>query len=256
MKVLLEIVPDADAVDDLASEEAQAEFVKAFREVVRVNNVLASFAEFRPEDLALPAQDFEDFKSKYLDLSQRGKEQGGDDPAPGMLDGIDFELELLRRDDINVAYILALLTSLSAAEKGGRDSRKTREMRRRIFELLLSEVQLRDKRELIEAFIDQKMPLLGPEDDVRAAFAAFWSEERAKAFGKLIENEKLDPAGFERLVQEMVLTGKPPAHDAVVAIMTVKPGILARKAAIARVIDGIETLMATFDEGIGELEGE
>ena len=250
---LLEIVPDADTVDDLPNEEAQAEFVKAFREVIRVGNVLASFAEFRPEDLTLPAQAFEDFKSKYLDLASRGK-TGGDDAPAGMLDGIDFELELLRRDDINVAYILALLTSLRAAEQGGKPSRKSREMRRRIFELLLSEVQLRDKRELIEAFIDRKMPLLGPGDDVRAAFATFWSEERAKAFAKLIADEKLDPAGFERLMQEIVLTGKPPAHDAAVAIMTVKPGILARKAAIARVIGGIEALMATFDDGVGELD--
>lgn len=63
-------------------------------------------------------------------------------------------------------------------------------------------------------------------------------------------------AGIELLVQKMVLTGKPPAHDEVVAIMTMKSGILARKAAIARVIGGIESLMATFDEGIGELEEE
>lgn len=256
VKALLEIVPNPDAVDDLADEEQQAAFVKAFREVIRAGNVLSSFAEFRPEDLTLPAQDFEDFKSKYLDLSTRGQTGGGDDPQPGVLEGIDFELELLRRDDINVAYILALLTSLGAVEQGGKDGRKAREMRRRIFDLLLSEVQLRDKRELIEAFIDQKMPLLGPDDDIRAAFAAFWSEERAKAFGKLVETEKLDPAGFDRLMQEIVLTGKPPAHDAVVAIMTVRPGILGRKAAIARVIGGIETLMATFDDGVGELDGE
>jgi len=255
VKALLAITPDADAVDDLVDEQQQAAFVKAFRDVIRVNNVLASFAEFQPEDLTLPAQDFEDFKSKYLDLAQRGKGTGGDDTPETTLDGIDFELELLRRDDINVAYILALLTSLSAAEKGGKDSRKSREMRRRIFELLLSEVQLRDKRELIEAFIDQKMPMLGPEDDVRAAFAAFWSDERAKAFTGLIKTEHLDPTGFNILIREMLITGKRPAHDAVVAIMTQKPGILARKAAIARVIEGIETLLAKFDDGVGELDG-
>jgi type I restriction enzyme R subunit len=241
---LLEITPSPDAVDDLRDEEAQAEFVKAFREVIRVGNVLTSFAEFQPEDL-----------SKYLDLATRGKDTDGEVMTTGMLEGIDFELELLRRDDINVAYILALLTSLRAAEGGGKDSRKSREMRRRIFELLLSQVQLRDKRELIEAFIDQKMPLLSPDADIRAAFATFWSEERAKAFSGLIAAEKLDPAGFDLLSREMVITGKRPAHDAVVAIMTVKPGILARKAAVGRVIDGIEGLLATFDEGVGELDG-
>lgn len=104
--------------------------------------------------------------------------------------------------------------------------------------------------------IDQKMPKLGPDDNLRAAFVAFWAEERAKAYARLIETEKLDPAGFERLTREMLLTGKTPAHSAVVATMIKKPGILARKAAISRVIDGIETLMATFDDGIGELDEE
>ncbi|WP_322891439.1 MULTISPECIES: type I restriction endonuclease subunit R, EcoR124 family [unclassified Yoonia] len=134
------------------------------------------------------------------------------------------------------------------------ESLKSHEMRRRIFELMLSQVQRRDKRDLIEAFIDQRMPLLSPDADIRAAFAAIGSEERPKAFVNLIAAKKLDPAWFNLHSGEMVITGMRPAHDATVAIMMIKLGILARKAAVGRVIFGIEGLLATFDEGGGELD--
>ncbi len=178
------ITPTPDAVDALPHEEAQAEFVKAFRKLLRLRNVLASYSEFDPAHLPLAEQEYEEFKSKYLDLAQRGQGGGGEEETPpDPLAGIDFELELLRRDDINVAYILALLLALNGAvQEGGAGSRKAKAQRKRIFDLLMSEVQLRGKRELIEAFIDQKMPMLGPNDDVRVAFRAFWEEERAKAY--------------------------------------------------------------------------
>lgn len=88
---------------------------RAFRDVMRIRNVLASFSEFDPGALTLTPQEFEDYKSKYLDLAQRGEGSGGDgaDAQPSPLTAIDFELELIRQDEINVAYILALLIALA-----------------------------------------------------------------------------------------------------------------------------------------------
>lgn len=254
---LVAITPTPDAVDALPHEEAQAEFVKAFRKLLRLRNVLASYSEFDPADLTLSEQEYEEFKSKYLDLAQRGQGGGGEEETPDPLAGIDFELELLRRDDINVAYILALLLALNGAvQEGGADSRKAKAQRKRIFDLLMSEVQLRGKRELIEAFIDQKMPMLGPDDDVRVAFRSFWEEERAKAYAGLIERENLEPEAFDALHRDILFSGKRPLADEVVAAMRVKPNILKRKAAIERVLQGIEELISTFDEGVGDMGDE
>lgn len=108
------------------------------------------------------------------------------------------------------------------------------------------------KRELIEAFIDQKMPLLGPDDDVRVAFRTFWEEERTKAYLGLIEREGLDPAAFEALHRDILFSGKQPLADEVVAAMRLKPNILKRKAAVARVLHGIEQLISAFGEGVGD----
>lgn len=248
------IAPDPDAVDALEDENAQAEFARAFRDVLRLRNVLSSYSEFEPEHLPVSEQEFEDYKGKYLDLSQRATGEGeGEGDTP--LAEIDFELELLRRDEINVAYILALLMSLNTSlQEGGRSSRKARAQRKRIFDLLINEVQLRPKRELIEEFIDRQMPMLGPEDRLDEAFEAFWAQKRDAAFSDLVTQEQLDPERLQGLVAEMHFSGKPPLADAVVAAMAVKPGILGRKAAVTRVIRGIEEILEVFEEGVGEFD--
>ncbi len=251
------ITPDPDAVDALPDEDAQAAFVKAFREVIRIRNVLASFSEFKEGHLSIAPQEFEDFKSKYLDLAQRtGGDTGGGEEPPSPLEGIDFELELIQRDEINVAYILALLMALgkSSGEVKKGSERRAEETRRRIFELLLSEPQLRNKREHIERFVDQRMPMLAPDDDVREAFVRFWNEERSNAYDELCARENLEPDRVSRLVRHMVFTGKRPLADTVVEAMREKPGILKRGDAVERVVSGVEKIVATFDEGIGDIE--
>ncbi|NBZ88908.1 type I restriction endonuclease subunit R [Stagnihabitans tardus] len=251
---LLALTPTPDAVDDLADEDAEAEFVKRFRELIRIRNVLASYSEFKPEDLPIAAQIYEDFKSKYLDIAQKTKKTP-DPIEPSPLDALDFELELIRRDEINVAYIVALLMTLSASIKEGSvSSAKAKAQRKRIFDLLLSETQLRDKRDLITRFIDEKMPMLGPDEDLHAAFATYWSAERDAAFARFCAEEKLAPVAFGELFGRMIYTGKAPLGDEVVAAMTEVPSILKRRPAVERIIIGMQSLLSTFDEAIGDIE--
>ena len=43
--------------------------------LMRVKNVLASYTDFNWDDLAIDEQDFEDYKSKYLDLYDKVKQE-------------------------------------------------------------------------------------------------------------------------------------------------------------------------------------
>ena len=70
---LLALTPTVRSVKNLAHEEAELQFVKIFRELMRLRNVLESFSEFNDEDLALPAQRFADYRSAYLDLYDKVK---------------------------------------------------------------------------------------------------------------------------------------------------------------------------------------
>jgi type I restriction enzyme R subunit len=64
---LLKVVPTVNSVNNLQSEEDELEFIKAFRELMRIKNTMATFADFVWEDLAMNEQLFEDYKSKHLD---------------------------------------------------------------------------------------------------------------------------------------------------------------------------------------------
>jgi hypothetical protein len=77
-----------------------------------------------------------------------------------ILEDIDFELVLVHRDEINVAYILKLLARLKADEH----TAKGEAMRKQIMSLLSSDVELRSKRELIEKFIAEHLPKITDAD--------------------------------------------------------------------------------------------
>ncbi len=251
---LFTIVQTPDAVDDLPDENAQAAFVKAFRDLIRIRNVLATFSEFDETSLPVSPQDFEDFKSKYVDMAHR-LSQTDEEEVPPAFDGIDFELELIRRDDINVSYIIALLTSMNLMDGEGDDGkRKAKQYRKRIFELLQSEVSLRGKRPYIEKFIDQKLPMLEPEDDIRQAFSDFWSDERSQAFKDFEDEHGLKHSEFQALVSQMMFSGKQPLADEVMNALKDKPSILMRRKKVEAVISGINALVEVFDENIGEMD--
>ncbi|WP_317170497.1 type I restriction endonuclease subunit R, EcoR124 family [Flammeovirga aprica] len=139
LKELQGIAPTVESVDELLGEEDQLEFVKAFRELMRLKNVLGGFADFDFDDLQMSEQEFEDYKSKYLDIHDSTKGQGKEKVS--ILDDVDFELELIHRDEINVSYILRLLGKLHALT----EEQKAKQ-RKAIVDMMAGEAQLRSKK--------------------------------------------------------------------------------------------------------------
>jgi type I restriction enzyme R subunit len=105
---LKDIAPTIGSVDNLISEEEMFEFVRRFRELIRIKNILTTFSDFSFDKLAIDEQSFEDYKSKYLDIYDRVKSDHSKDKV-SILEDVDFELELIRRDEINIDYIISLL---------------------------------------------------------------------------------------------------------------------------------------------------
>lgn len=98
-------------MNELPSENEELEFVTAFRELLRIKNVLTTFTEFDFSDLDIDEQTFEDYKSKYLDIRDKVRNHKSNEKV-SILDDIDFEVELIHRDEVNVVYILTLLADL------------------------------------------------------------------------------------------------------------------------------------------------
>ena len=79
--------------------------------MIRIKNVLDCFTEFTFDDLPIDEQTFADFRSKYLDLYDKVRSETQKEKV-SILDDIDFEVELISRDKINVSYIINLLMNM------------------------------------------------------------------------------------------------------------------------------------------------
>lgn len=240
---LLKVVPTVASVNNLPSEVEKFEFIKAFRELMRLKNVLSTFTEFEFDDLVMSEQDFEDYKSKYLDIYDSNKGPGKEKVS--ILNDVDFELELIHRDEINVSYILKLLAKLKDAAPEDQEKQK-----KAIVELIVGESQLRSKRELIEKFINQTLPGIEDSEDIPEEFSNFWTRERVEAIKNLSEEESLDAEKLEQVIGDFIYTEKEPLRDDIIGMMTKRPSLRERKTIAERVKTKIMDFVETFINGI------
>lgn len=239
---LLKIAPTVNSVNDFPSEIEELEFIKAFRELMRLKNVLTTFADFSFDHLSMSEQLFEDYKSKYLDLYDKVKSNHQKEKV-SILEEIDFELELIHRDEINVAYILKLLANLK-----GKDQDKKR---KEIIDLLSGEAHLRSKRELIEKFIQQNLPYIDDADDIPDAFEKYWNDEQIIAFKKLCQEENLSTDKVEKIIEGYLFAEREPLRDEVLdLILGDKPSVLERKKVGDRILSKILKFVETFINGM------
>jgi type I restriction enzyme R subunit len=244
-KKLLEIAPTINSVNALQTEEDELKFVTAFRDLMRVKNVLASFSDFDWNDLSMTEQQFEDYKSKYLDLHDKVKGEHEKEKV-SILDDVDFELELIHRDEINVSYIIQLLIKLKANQK-----KEAEQIEKEIINLLNTEVQLRSKKELIEKFIQENLPVILDTDDIPQEFEKFWNKEQEKSFLQLVEDEKLSRERTQALIETYLYSEREPLRDEVLELLKgEKPTLLQRKKTGDRILTKIIKFVETFINGV------
>ena len=128
--------------------------------IIKTENNGVFLSDFKWANLSMTEQLFEDYKSKYLDLYDKVKSNNQKEKV-SILEDVDFELELIHRDEINVAYIIQLLIKLKSKVRA--DVAQTE---KEIFNLLNTEAHLRSKRELIEKFIQANLPTIKDTDDI------------------------------------------------------------------------------------------
>src|SRR5690606_28710331 len=208
------VAPEIESVDKYRTEEEKLEFITAFRDLMRLLNILKSFADF----------EFDGYKSKYLDLwTDRSKNP--ENGKESILNDVDFELELIHRDEINVSYILSLLANLKDANlKGDKLEQKKKEIR----DILSSDAKLRSKRELIEKFIEENLPFISDGDTVNEAFEEYWDKEKNLAFEKIAKEESLNKEKFQDSINDFLFTSKTPKISEALKLLEIKPKITER----------------------------
>ena len=242
---LLKVVPTVNSVNNLQSEEDELEFIKAFRELMRIKNTMVTFADFVWEDLAMNEQLFEDYKSKYLDLYDKVKNEHQVEKV-SILEDVDFELELIHRDEVNVTYILKLLAALKDTTKADKEKKQ-----KEIVDLLTGEANLRSKRELIEKFILENLPIIEDTDTIPEEFDKYWNKEQQKAFNQLVQEENLSADKTHKLIESYLFAEREPLRDEVLDLIEgEKPSVLVRKKLGDKILNKIVVFVETFINGI------
>ncbi|MXS72086.1 HsdR family type I site-specific deoxyribonuclease [Flavobacteriaceae bacterium W22] len=243
---LLEIVPEVASVDGLYSEEDKLQFILAFRALIRLHKKMSHYTEFTWDDLQIEEQLFADYTSKYLDL----KDGLGTGPSPektSILNDIDFELELIRRDTINVTYIIQLLVKF----KSKHSAKDKESIEKEIANLLNTEVSLRSKRELIDKFIQESLPNIENTDTIPEEFEKFWNIEQDKALQELVKTENLSEEKTERLIENYLFTEREPLRKEILALREEgRPSVLKSKEIGDRILNKILGFVETFVNGI------
>jgi type I restriction enzyme R subunit len=244
LKNLIAIVPTWQSVDELVSEEEEQAFIKAFRALLRAKNVLESYTDFSWDGLGIDEETFINYQTKYIDLYDKVKRDHAKQKT-SILNDIDFEVELIHRDLINVAYIIKLLAKLKEAKKSDRERQK-----KAIMDLLSSDVQLRSKRELIEKFIEENLPKIDDVDTIQDEFEKYWEDQKVLALAKLCDDESLDREQFKALIDAYIFSGQDPVRDDVLKCLGNRPSILQAREIGDRIIQKMKEFVEVFEQGM------
>ena len=273
-KDFLEHYPEPHFVDYLQSENDKKQFIFAFRDIIKKHAEIQVYDEFEEDalDLGMTEQQFMDFRSKYLDIydsfAVQNKEQpttyqvpednpgmvGEPDPqqevATGMGD-IDFCLELLHSDIINVAYILELIADLNPY------SEDYSERRKHIIDTMIKDAELRSKAKLIDGFIQKNV------DDDRDNFMArkqkadgtsdleerlnnYIVTERNNAINTLAKEEELNTDVLNHYLSEYDYLQKEQPEIIQEALKGKHLGLIERRKALTRILDKLRSIIRTF----------
>ena len=264
----LEQYPTPSSIDLLQSEKDKKQFILAFRDVIKKHAEIQVYDEFEEDaaDLGMTEQQFMDFRSKYLDIYDTfagGCKPSEENQTPDEdtestetstesgIDDIDFCLELLHSDIINVTYILELIADLNPY------SADYKEKRTYIIDTMIKDAELRNKAKLIDGFIQQNV------DDDRDNFMArkqkfdgtsdleerlnnYITTERNNAVNKLAKEEGLDVSVLNHYLSEYDYLQKEQPEIIQEALKEKHLGLIKKRKTLTRILDRLKSIIRTF----------
>jgi len=194
----------------VVGEANQKRFIALFGAILRLRNILTSFDDFTGNEILTPRQ-LQDYQSLYLDLyaefrrtTEAEKETINDD--------VVFEIELIKQVEVNVDYILMLVRQYLDTHGGPGDV----EVRAAITRAVDSSPTLRNKKDLIEQFVDS----LTVDADVDTRWKEYIAAKRAEDLDRIITEENLRPGETEAFIQRAFRDGAiPTAGTAITRIL-------------------------------------
>lgn len=264
----LEQYPTPSSIDLLQSERDKTQFILAFRDVIKKHAEIQIYDEFEEDatDLGMSEQQFMDFRSKYLDIYDAvdgGRKPSGKDSTPdedaeptetstdSVIGDIDFCLELLHSDIINVTYILELIADLNPY------SEDYQEKRTHIIDTMIKDAELRNKAKLIDGFIQQNVDddrdnfmarkqKFDGTSDLEERLNSYITTERNNAVDKLAKEEGLDVSVLNHYLSEYDYLQKEQPEIIQEALKEKHLGLIKKRKTLTRILDRLNSIIRTF----------
>jgi len=166
--------------EQITGEENQKSFIRLYSSILKARNILSTFDEFAGKEI-LSERDVQDYHSMYINLYHEFRNRNTGD-AENVNDDIVFEMELIKQVEINIDYILELIRKYHEGHL------KDKEIIISINKAIDSSVELRNKKDLIQKFIQSLTPGAHVSDD----WQSFVDEKKMEELDQIIAEEKLD----------------------------------------------------------------
>ena len=256
--------PTPSSIDFLQSENDKKNFVLAFRDIIRKHAEIQIYEDYSEdaEDLGMTEQQFNDYKSKYLDITVGFIEPPiipsvvAEDPVPygnsQGLEDIDFCLELLHSDIINVAYILELIAELDPY------SNDYSEKRQHIIDTMIKDAGMRGKAKLIDGFIrknvdeDKENFMSGRNkadgtSELEERLNQYIVSERNRAVKDLSDDEQIPAEVLNLFIKEYDYLQKEQPEIIQKALKEKHLGLIKTRKALTRIMEKLRNIIRTFN---------
>ena len=177
-------------------EQEQKEYINLYGAILKVTNILSSFDQFKDEEL-LTKREKQDYQSVYIELYNDFRNRAKRDKKD-ITDDIVFEMELIKSIDINIDYILALV------KKYHESNMQDKEILVTINKTIMASPDLRNKKDLILAFIDS----LNQDSNIYVDFENFMNSKKKEELDKIIEEETLNQEETYKFIRKSFEQGR------------------------------------------------
>ena len=197
------ITSTPDDAGNLQSEDDIRAFVVCFRILAGTLSTLKTFSRFDWEDLAptLDEDEYADYKSWYLYYYDKK----GKDGKESVLVDVDFNIELVRTDKINVVYILNLLKEIN---------RNNIDEMQKSIDLILREIErsdnekMRYKKDIMKAFVESRFFELDPDEDIIEAYSEYEKEILQTDIEEFSIENNLDSEFVSKILSQYFIDSK------------------------------------------------
>lgn len=185
-----ELLSEFPVGQPIVLEEKQKLFAKLFGNLLKAVNLLQCFDDFKDKVL-ISERDMQDYQSMYIDVYNKFRNREKHDKED-ISEDVVFEIELVKQVEVNIDYIMLLVAKYHDEHSGNA------EIRLSITKAIDSSIELRNKKDLIENFIDSLTPEV---TDVDVVWHEYVQRQKEQELETIIAEERLKPEETRRFVE-------------------------------------------------------